>query len=94
VNTRTLLFVLLAIGFVGATSCGDDKNQQLAAENAQLRMMLAQRNAQGNTAVVTVNQVQTAIANVTVTQASSSVTTNNGVTVVYTVTNTTTGTRQ
>jgi hypothetical protein len=95
VKNRTLLLVLLAVGFVGATSCGNDnQTAQLQAENAALRAALAQQAANGGSAAtnVTVVQVATAVANVTVTSVNASVTTSGQTTVVYTVTSSSTGT--
>lgn len=90
VKNRTLLLVLLTVGFVGATSCGQDNTaQQLASENAALRMALAQR-ATAVATNVTVTQIATSVANVTVTSSSSS--TSYQTTVVYTVTSNNVGT--
>ncbi|MGZ3650801.1 MAG: hypothetical protein ACXVB9_14440 [Bdellovibrionota bacterium] len=83
----TLCLLLSVIGFVGATSCGDQNNQNasLQAQNAALMAALAQRNAAGATNA-TVTQIATAVQNVTVTSGTSNVGTSVQSTVVYTVT--------
>jgi len=72
-KTRTLFCLLLAVGFVGFTSCGDDsKTANLQAENAALKGILAQQAtaaAQNVNVVTTV--IATAVANVTVTAANA-----------------------
>ncbi len=73
-KNRTLLCILLTVGFVGATSCGNDdsKSAGLEAENAALRAALMNRNNGGNTNV-TQTIVSTTVANVTLTAVSANV---------------------
>jgi hypothetical protein len=93
VKNRTLLLVLLTVGFVGATSCGQDNTaQQLASENAALRLAINQRATAVAAVGVTVTQIATSVVNVTVTSASSSVNTSSQTNVVYTVTGISIGT--
>jgi len=91
VKNRTLLLVLFAVGFVGATSCGQDNTaQQLASENAALRMALAQRATAAGAGTATLTQIITSVANVTVTASSTA--TSYQTTVVYTVNSNNVGT--
>lgn len=91
-NNPSLFLVLLAVIFVGATSCGDDQKAK-DAEIAALKQQLAlQASGQGKTTVV-INQVTTAMVTSYVQQTltnvtSSTGTTSGGATVVYTVTST------
>ncbi len=55
-NRATLIALFLTIGFVGATSCGNEtsnQNANLAAENAALKAAMA---ARGAGATTTINQ--------------------------------------
>lgn len=90
-NNPTLLLLVLAIVFVGATSCGDDQKAK-DAEIAALRQQLAlQASGQGRNTVV-INQVTTAMVTSyvqqTLTNVNTSSATSNGVTVIYTITGT------
>ena len=42
-NNKSFLMIMLTLGFVGATSCGDDKAQSLQMENQALKATLAQQ---------------------------------------------------
>jgi hypothetical protein len=90
-KNRTLLLLLLTVGFVGATSCGNDSsNQSSQLDNAAMQAALANR-GKGNVNV-TQTVIATSVANVTVTAVNSHSSTG---TVVYTVTatNSSTATR-
>jgi hypothetical protein len=94
-KNQSLLLVLLVIAFVGITSCGQDnsQNQELQQENMALQQQLMMQRSSGTSgSVVTMTQMATAYANVTVTNGTSSVATNSGTTVVYTITSNSVGT--
>jgi hypothetical protein len=86
VKNPTLFLLLSVLGFVGATSCGDQNNQNasLQAQNAALQAALAQKNAVATN--ITMTQIATAVQNVTVTSGTVGVGTSTQSTVVYTVT--------
>jgi len=91
-NNRTLLTLLLAIGFVGATSCGDDQSKK-DAEIMALRQQLAAQQAANAAAGVGVNNVvvystQTNTAVVSSTTTSVTGTYSNHSTGTYTITGT------
>ena len=70
-KNKAFLFLLLSLGFVGATSCGDDeKIKQLEVQNQALQLANSMRPAQTVTAVNTVTSTQ--IKTVTATKTSTS----------------------
>lgn len=98
-NNRTLLSLLLAVIFVGATSCGDDQAKK-DAEIQALRMQLMQQQAannaisSANAVVIYSTQTNTSVVSTTITNVTGSSTSSSTgtFTVTGTVGSTSTGT--
>jgi len=95
-NNRTLLSLLLVVGFVGTTSCGDDQSKK-DAEIMALSQQLAQQraanaaNGVGTPVVIYSTQTNTSVVSSTVTSVTGSTTSYS--TGTYTVTGTVGSTR-